>query len=150
MPAFKFKLASVLRYRQGRRDLCAQLLAQVLADDRVLLNEREGLERQRQAQLEELRAMGLAGRISVEGATARRYYLGQLAGDIRVVDHRRGIVAGQVELCRKALAQAEKDVKVLEKLEDKQAALARDEQRRREGRELEETWQAIHLREVAR
>jgi flagellar export protein FliJ len=150
MPVFRFKFESVLRYRQSRRDLCRQYLAQVLADDRQLFNQRERLQKEQQRQLQELRAIGKAGTISVEGATARRYYIGQLAGEIRVVDHNRTIVAGQIELCRKALAQAEKEMKVLEKLKDTQAALARNEQLRREGLELEEVWRAAHIREFSR
>src|SRR5262245_51443657 len=135
MPAFRFKFESVLRYRKSRRDLCLQYLAQVLADDRALVTKREGLQRQQQSQLEELRAIGRVGRISVEGATARRYHIGQLSGEIRIVEHNRTVIAGQIDLCRKALAQAEKEVKVLEKLKEKQATLATQEQIRRESRE---------------
>jgi flagellar export protein FliJ len=150
MPAFRFKLEPVLRYRRSRRDLCRQYLAQVLADDRKLVEQRERIQKEQLRQLDELRGIGKSGTISVEGATARRYYLGQLAGEIRVVDHNRTIVAGQLELCRKALAHAEKEMKVLEKLRDKQALAARDAQLHREGLELEEVWQAAHMREVTR
>jgi flagellar export protein FliJ len=150
MAAFRFKFESVLRYRRSRRDLCLQYLAQVLADDRALVVKREGLQKQRQVQLDELRVLGRIGKFSVDGATARRYYVGQLTSEIRLVDHNRSVVAGQIELCRKALAQAEKEVKVFERLKEKQAAHARHEQLHREGLELEEAWQAIHFQEFVR
>lgn len=150
MAAFRFKFESVLRYRKNRRDLCLQYLAQALADDRALVAKRESLEHRREVQLAELRTIGQNGRISVEGATARRYYIGQIGTEIRLVDHNRSVVAGQIELCRKALAQAEKEVKVLEQLKEKQAAAARHKQLQKEGHELEEAWQAIHFQEFVR
>jgi len=150
MAAFRFRLESVLRYRKSRRDLCQQYLAQVLADDRALLAKQEGLQTRRVSQLEELRKIGRGGRISVDAATSRRYHIGQLSGEIRVVEHNRTVIAGQIDLCRKALAQAEKEVKVLEKLKTKQSNLAQADQIRREGLAREEAWQAIHHREVFR
>ena len=149
MPEFRFKLDSVLRYRRSRRELCLQYRAEVLSDDRELLAQRDDLLSRRESQLQELRAIGRAGKVSVDRATARRYHIGRLSGEIRAVDHRRSLVAGQIELCRKAVAQAESEVKVLEKLQAKQAALARSAELRSEARELEEIWHAVRLREVS-
>jgi len=142
MTDFKFKFESLLRYRKNRRDLCLQLLSQILAEDRELMKKQESLVRSRLAQLEELRALGKQGVFEIEGATARHNYIGQLTGEIRRVEHRRDIVARQIELCRPAVTQAEQDVTALETLEEKQAAAFRYQQQRREVRELDESCRA--------
>jgi len=66
------------------------------------------------------------------------------------IDRDREIVGEQMGQCRQALIQADREVKVLEKLRDKQHATFLYEQNRNEGRELEELWMATHLTEEAR
>ncbi|MEX2288129.1 MAG: flagellar FliJ family protein [Planctomycetaceae bacterium] len=150
MTDFKFKFESLLRYRKNRRDLCLQLLSQILAEDRELMKKQESLVRRRLVQLEELRALGKQGAFKIEGATARHNYISQLTGEIRLVEHQRDIVARQIELCRRAVTQAEQDVSALETLEEKQAADFRYQQQRREVRELDESCRANRLADASR
>ncbi len=150
MTNFVFKFESLLRYRKNRRDLCLQLLAQVLAEDRELMKKQESLVRSRLAQLEELRALGKQGAFEIEGATARHNYIGQLTGEICLVEHRRDVVARQIDLCRQAATQAEQDVSALETLEEKQAADFRYQQQRLEVRELDESCRATGLADALR
>lgn len=145
MKKFAFRLDSLLRYRESRRDLCRQVLAEVLADDRALVELGERLLRDRASQLDELRALGEAGRVDVDGSSARRYFAGQLTGEYRGVQRRREVVAQQIEMCRRALVQADRDVKVLEKMKDQQQAEFALEQDRAATRELGETWQSARL-----
>lgn len=150
MKSFIFKLESLLRYRRHRRDLCRQLLADIFADDRRLQENRAALERQRTGQLGEIRALHEPGRIDIDRSAARRYFAGHVQNDILFIDRDREIVGEQMGQYRQALIQADREVKVLEKLRDKQHATFLYEQNRNEGRELEELWMATHLTEEAR
>lgn len=150
MKKFEFKLKSVLKLRQYRRDLCRQLLAQILSDDAALIAERQRHERNRQVQLEELKAIGASGSVNVDRTSARRYFCGQLTVAMRIVDQRREIVAQQLEMCRKALIRADQEVKSLEKVEETQRAEFQYENEKSAARELEDAWMAAHSMEFAK
>ena len=150
MKTFAFKFEPVLKLRRYRRDLCRQLLAQVLADDAQLVSQRQSMESARQHQLAELRSLSEGGVVDISGAASRRYYIGQLAGEIRAVEHRREVVAQQIALCRQALVRADQDVKALEKIGEKQRREYEDEQDRLGARELEDVWSSARSAEIRR
>ena len=150
MKRFQFRLESLLKYRAARRDHCRQLLAQLLADDRALVDQKRTIGLQRDAQLAELRDIGRAGQINVDGAISRRYFAARLNAHSQAIEHQRTLLAGQLELCRRALSKADQDVRVLEKLKEKRQAEHQYEQERRSSRELDETWMAAHLEEFTR
>ena len=150
MNGFRFRLQSLLRYRKHRLDQCLQLLAQILADDRSLIDQRARLERNKMGQLNELRDLGKQTALNVDAAAARRYFIGQLNGQMANIDHQREIVAGQLEMCRQAIFRAENEVKVLEKLQAKQQEAFDYELERRTSREVDDMWLAAHFREMLR
>lgn len=150
MKSFVFKLESLLRYRSHRRDLCRQLLAGIFADHRQLQERRTALEQQRAGQLGEIRAFQEAGRIDIDRTAARRYYAGHVQTDILLNDRNQEIAGEQLNRCQQALLQADREVKVLEKLRDKQRSTFIYEQNRHEARELDESWMAAHLTKEAR
>jgi len=147
---FKFKFQSLLNFRRHRRDLCRLYLAQVLAKDRKLIGQRHSLKRERLEQLHELREIGRAGNMDIDRSASRRYFAGQLTGEMHLVDRNRELVAQQLKLCQQALSKADQDVKVLEKLEEKQRAEFLYHRERRDGHELDEIWMAGHLREFTK
>ena len=148
MRIFAFQFDALLKLRRHRRDLCRQLLAQVLASDRELIAQREDLERARLGQLGELRELGREGEVDVDRTATRRYYAGQLAGRSHAVERNRELVTRQLLLCRQALAESDRDVKVLEKLEEREKAAFRYAEERHEARELEDAWRGTRRREV--
>jgi flagellar export protein FliJ len=150
MSGFVFTLQPLLNYRQGRRDLCRQLLAQIADDDRALAAKRDALADDRRRQLDQLRDLSQTGRVSIDGAAARRYYSGQLLAAMQGLDRQRALVAQQMELCRKALVQADVECKVLQRLEEKQRAAWRYAAERRAQHEREDLWTARRLAEAAR
>ena len=131
MNGFVFSLAALRKYRKNVREHCQRLLAQVLADDAGLLAERERLLANRDRQFEEIRRLSQRGRVTVDGAATRRYHSLQLLGDVRGIDEKRKLVAQQLQLCRQALTKADGEVKVLERLEEKQRAVFLYEAERR-------------------
>ena len=111
-----------------------------MADDRELMAQRESLGRQRLNQLDELRLFSRQGVLDVDRSASRRYFASQLIETIHLVEHNQEILTGQLELCRQALVEADREVKGLEKLQEKQLAKHRYEQEHRTNRELEESW----------
>jgi hypothetical protein len=147
---FVFSLAALLKYRKNVREHCQRLLAQVLADDAGLLAERERLLANRDRQFEEIRRLSRRGRVTVDGAATRRYHSLQLLGDVRGIDEKRKVVAQQLQLCRQALTKADGEVKVLERLEEKQRAVFLYEAERRAQHEREDAWNSRWLLEKLR
>lgn len=150
MKKFTFPLDSLLRYRRHRRDLCCQLLAQVLAEQQRLEQHRRGLELQRAAQLGELRTLGEAGEVDIDRSASRRFHASQLLNEIHLTERNRRAVAEQAALCRQAVTQADQDVEVLERLREKQRQEHQYEEARRESRALDDAWMAVHLSRESR
>ncbi len=147
MKQFQFKFQALLNFRKYRRNLCRLYMAEVLANDRDLVSQRRSLERDRSNQLDELRDLSREGDVNVDRSASRRYFAGQLTGEMHLVNRNRSLIAQQLVLCRQALSKADQDVKVLEKLEEKQREEFRYYEERREAHELEEAWISGHLRE---
>ncbi len=150
MSRFVFPFRAVLDYRKNRRDLCRQLLAQVLADEAQLIRDRKTALAAREGQLEEIRRLQRQPRFAVDAAAMRRYYAVQLAAHVRGLDERQRVVQQQVQLCREALTRADADVKVLERLEEKQRAAHIERVERRAQHEREDLWLSHRIQEAAR
>lgn len=148
MKNFAFQFDSLLNYRRHRRDLCRQVLADILANQQQLAERRQMLEQQRSGQLDEIRTMHRPGQIEIDRTAARRYYAGQMQIDIGYLDRDRNVVAEQLARCRQALVEADRNVKVLEKLRDKRQAEFTATQSRKEARELDESWMAARIKKL--
>ena len=144
--------ASPLAARQDRRSHDRGLAAftSQSRDDARLVDSRRRLEDFRLRQLDELRDLGRAGAVNVDQSAARRYHSAQLAAEVRLVDHRRTIVAQQLDLCRQALVRADQEVKALEKIEERQRGEFVYEAERQAARELEDAWSAARAVEASR
>lgn len=150
MKKFQFKFDRLLKLRMNHRDLRRQLLADVLRHDEELVAERRRIEADRRRQLDELRRLGEGGNVDVDGAVARRSFAGQLTWDIGGVERQRALLAEQIKFCRQALIQADQAVKSLENLAEIQRTEFVFEAERREQREIEEGWRALHAGGYAR
>jgi flagellar FliJ protein len=148
--SFVFALRPLLEFRRHRRNLCRQLLAQVLSDEAALLAEKQAVLASRERQFAEIRGMSRRGRVSIEGAISRRYHTGQLLGQVRLIEEKRRLVGQQLQLCRDALVKADTDVKALERLEDRQRADFEYRAERRNQFEREDAWMARRLQGAAR
>ncbi len=142
MAGFHFSLAPLQKYREHQRDLCRQVLAQVLADDAALVQRREQLIAAREQLLAEMLELQGHERLNVDQSAARRYHAAQLLAQVRQVDAQREQVAEQLLLCRQTLAKADQGVKVLEQLAEKQKLEYLQKLDAKESREREEVWQS--------
>ncbi|HET6423832.1 MAG TPA: hypothetical protein VFG20_09130 [Planctomycetaceae bacterium] len=149
MPRFQFRLQSLLTYRESRRDLVRQYLAQMLAKDHELETERQAILDQRTALLIEMQALQQAQQLNVDHAASRRFHAGQLSLEAELIAQQRQRLGEQIAQCRQALTKADQNVKVLEQLSEKQLAefLVQDEQR--QAKQREDAWQAGKLAQAA-
>lgn len=150
MSGFVFILRPLLEFRRHRRDACRQLLAQVLADDAALVAKRQTALASRQRQFDEIRDLSRSGPVSVERAVSRRYHSGQLLALVRALDEKRRLVGQQMQLCRDALVKADQEVKVLERLQERQRGEYEYRAERVSQFEREDAWMARKLLEASR
>jgi hypothetical protein len=149
MAQFHFRLAALQRYREHLRDVCRQQLAELLARDAALEQQRDELLRQRSTNLHEMHELQQQPRLDVDPAAARRYHAGQLAAEANRVEWQRLQLGGLLTACRQRLVLADQGVKVLEQLSDKQRLEFETQQEHRESRQREEVWQAGQLTKQA-
>lgn len=146
MSQFQYKFAAVLRYRKHQRDLCRQLLGQILAEEERIHSAIQRATIDKKGVLDDVREKTLATQIDTRQVASRRFYAGQLAIQIAKLNHELAIVGQQKEHCRTALVEADQRVQALEKLEEKQRASHNEIQQRRSQQQLEEAWQATQVR----
>jgi flagellar protein FliJ len=142
MSKFHFSLEPLLKYRKHRRDLCRQYLAGVLTDARALELQSQELMTQREQQLGELGELGRQGEVDIDRSAARRYFAGRLLGEIRLNERQQELIAQQLDLCRRALQQADREMKIVEKLAEKRREEFLHQEIRRDALELEDVWNA--------
>ncbi len=125
-----------------------QLTASLLADLAVEEARKAELERERARQFEEINDLTRSGRVDVEAASQRRFHGGVLLGEIEAVDRRRNVVEQQLSVCRRALVEADREVRVLERLREKRRVEHAYESGRREQLALEDAWVSGRSREA--
>lgn len=150
MSSFRFRFEALLRVRRHRRDLVREILARVLSDERRLRDERVRLEESRENQLAEMRALTASGRVAPDAVAARRWHAGRLAHEIALAEQRREAAERNVEHVRRQLVEADQDVVLLEKLEERHRAEHVAAAERAAQIEREDVWSAGRLREGAR
>lgn len=119
MGAFTFRLQSVLKVRREARDQARYELARALQAETILKTQQEeGQEEVRQL-LSQLVKAQTTGEISVDWIMELRRYEVVLKTQLAQVLEQMEQVAGEVERRRDLLANADREVKVLERLEAK-------------------------------
>ena len=138
MVKFKFRLATLLKLRENTREERRRQLAEACRVDELLKRQIEGIDEQIAHLRHQCRAAVNVGDVKLDTLVAAqrnemalRYQRGQL---VKQREH----VATEIEKCRDALIEADREVRILEKLEEKQLARHREEELRAETKELDE------------
>jgi len=138
MTQFKFRLETLLKLREGYRDECRGRLEQA-EEAEAILNEQSEELREERKQIEAGASQAASpGEIDVDALVDFRRYglvlqvqLGQLA-------EQRKLVEAEVERRRNELTEADREVKVLEKLKERQLEAFRREEQAQEIKTLDE------------
>ena len=138
MAAFTFRLEPLLKLREARRDECRSALAEGYRVDEVLRKQFDNMERELDALREFCRRKASPGGIDIDRLVeAQRYELVTKAQQQNIAQQRE-TVAAEIERRRYALIEADREVRVLEKLRERQSELHRREEEVREARRLDE------------
>lgn len=122
MRAFQFRLATLLKLREGERRRRQLELAQALEAERLLNEQIASLRREIAATKEEARVKSLPGAIAVDSLLDLQRYGLQLRANALTLAGQLEQVRAESERRRQVLVEADRQVRTLEKLRDKQAA----------------------------
>lgn len=138
MPHFRYRLATLLKLRERARDERKRQLAEALAAEAALDAREKQLDRQMQQIAQQVRRTAGRGTVDVDRIVQAQRYDAVLKAERQLLDRQRGLLQAELEKRRSALVDATQDVRVLEKLRDRQRARFEREQQRIEIREGDE------------
>lgn len=146
MPPFRFRLEPVRRLRQAERDELRGQLSDAYRAAEVLEQQRAGVNRE----LAELRTQhqSAASAMTIDVAPlleAQRYEM-VLRGQATALEEKIKLVEAEVDRRRDAVANAERAVKTLDKLEEKQAGAHSVLAERALAKQMDETAITEHAR----
>jgi flagellar FliJ protein len=116
MASFRFRLQTLVRIREGTRDERREQLAEVLRIDEALVAQLNDLQRDRSVARKE-QTLGV-GRVDVDRMLGMQRYEALLSAEIEHVERQRTKVGEELERRREALMEADREVRVLEKLRE--------------------------------
>jgi flagellar export protein FliJ len=146
MAGFRFRLHTLHRLRESVRDERRSQLADALRVDATLEEQQEKV----QTELKVTRASQRApvGVVNVDRILQAQRYELMLQSELSAIEQQRKHVAQEIDARRQALMEADRDVKVLEKLEETQRTRWQADQQRREQLALDEAAVMGHFRRV--
>jgi len=138
MTAFRFRLTSVLKLREATRDERRAQLAEAYAAEDKLRARRQVIETDL-ANLKQLRHERTAtGRVNIDIFVSASRYEAVLRHELAAIAGHEATLAVEIERRRQALMVADHEVRMLEKLRDKQRELHRQGEALLEIKQLDE------------
>ncbi|WP_166827619.1 flagellar export protein FliJ [Thalassoroseus pseudoceratinae] len=137
--AFRFRLQALLDLRIRKRDAVRQDLADALASQRELDTRRNQMADDIHRHEQEVRQMG-SGRIDINRLNRQRHYLAHLGQNLRQSEQEVTEAGKLVEQRQAELATAEQEVRLLEKLRDKQSEEYYFNQEKKAELQRDEAW----------
>ncbi|MDP6467787.1 MAG: flagellar FliJ family protein [Pirellulaceae bacterium] len=138
MSQFKFRLETLMKLRQADRQQRRAELAETYRADGILARQADLVT----LEISEMRKRCLAaaspGRVDVDRLVAIQRFEQVLRAKARVLTQRKSRLIEEIEKRRLALVEADRQVRVLEKLRDRQLETHRTDELRREVKTLDE------------
>jgi len=141
MSKFKFRLATFLRLREAFRDDRRAELAEAYRADDLVAGRQTEVARELLSLEDECRRAAGPGPVQVDLLLEAQRYEILLKAHAQQLGRQRDLLAAEIERRRQALVHANRDVRVLEKLREHQAAGHRQEEHRREIKQIDEVAQ---------
>lgn len=138
MTDFKFRLETLLRLRLAERDQRRADLVKALRAEEMLRAEDQAVERQQGIAAEKSRQLKSPGAADVDGLLQTHRFELALAAQRRTLASQIAQVQAEADRRRQALVEADREVRVLEKLRERQAASHRRATERLEVKEFDE------------
>lgn len=138
MAKFVFKLDGVLRHRTNVEHQRKRELAGIQAQMTALENELRALDASVRASADDLRKNRLVGKIDLAFLAAYRRYAFDMQRKALGIAEKMAAIKTQVDRAKRALAEASKQRKILEKLRERFLGRWREELQRRDLAEMDE------------
>jgi flagellar FliJ protein len=138
MSAFRFRLETLQRLRMAERDERRADLAKALRAEAVLLNELQQIEAERTQTRTAVRERSAPGAADVDALLRTNRYQLVLQARRGQLEQQLVQVRAELERRRLALVEADREVRVLEKLRERQLAAHQNRAARLEVKELDE------------
>lgn len=132
MAKFQFRLKTLLAMHESTRQERRAQLAEGLAAEGTLERARADLERELARQGQSLKAPVMPGAIDIERLTVADRYRKVLRARLATIAQDAAALATEIDARQQALAAADREVRVLDKLRERQHEQFRYEQARRE------------------
>ena len=143
---FHFRLETLLRLRLAERDERRAELAKALRAEEMLRAEQQRLVGEQRELGERVRTLKSPGAANVDALLQTHRYETVLAAQQRQLTTQMAQVAAETERRRLALVEADRQVRVLEKLRERQAASAKIKDERLEAKRFDELAMVGHNR----
>lgn len=138
MDIFRFRLSTILKLRQQHRDQRRDELMQALAAENLLLAEEKRIAEEEQRLKQALRIQTQEGPLEVDAVLGWRRYEMVLAARRLALKERLEMVRAEIERRREALIEANRELRTLELLRDRQLEQFKKEQQRHEMKLIDE------------
>ena len=140
MSGFRFRLAAVLKHRETLRDTARVAVGTARAARDGAAANVERARTDRTATADELRTLSATGRLDVDALAARRLHAGRQNADLAAASRSLAEADAALATARTALDTADRNVRALEKLRDRDRAAFAAKERRAAERALLEGW----------
>jgi len=147
MTRFKFRLQPLLMVRESTRDRFRVELAQALEALQMVELKQSELQQEQTELRASLHTAVLPGNLPVDRILALQRYQASLQLQQHSLEHQRKQVEQELEQRRQRLIEADREVRVLEKLKEKQQLRHAEDQIRRETQEMNEVALQRHGRQ---
>ncbi len=138
MAKFRFRLATLLRLGESVRDERRARLAEAYRADELLEQHEAALAEELASLRTACRSTVMPGSVNLDRMVETQRYELVLRAQQKHFAQQREAVAGEIERRREALMAANREVRVLEKLRERQEQRHRHEEARRDLRQLDE------------
>jgi flagellar FliJ protein len=147
MSSFHFRLATLLRLRLAERDERRSDLAKALAAADVLRGQRKSLDAEQGDNLALLRQVAAPGGGNVDRLIHGHRYAAILKARAAQLAAQEAQVEREIDRRRQALVEADRQVRVLEKLQSRKQAEHQRHMDKLEARQLDEVGSVAHFRQ---
>ncbi len=138
MPKFRYRLASLLKLREATRDERRAELAEAYQAETVLAQRRRELDDAIHENRKHLRQTAGPGQVDVDTLVGGHRHQLLLAAQRQLMDQQRQQLEAEIERRRERLVEADREVRALEKLRERQRDRFQYEEDRKEIKRLDE------------
>jgi len=136
--SYRFRLEPILKLRELARDERRRELAQAYEAERILRQQVDEMQREIEATRQRTRRTAGEGSLNVEELINSRRYQLVVQSQVVSVESQIAVVLEEIERRRQALMESDRDVKVLQKLRERQREQYQQQESKRDGKDLDE------------